>query len=866
MTIIKKEADELMKMNAKKLVFMLGTTLMIAMPNATVSAQEVDSNNQVISNELINLESSSGIEPAMEEKVDEDSKEVVRETNHEEVIVSTLIENISPAEQPEDKKNEEVIEELTENSMNEVKIIENNEVEDEDIAISSTEEKVNESSLDEERITENTLIETTANETPDGEESGETKGTDLEKDNKETTPAVTMKDEQISDELTDVLPTDFYVEKVEDLPDDFIKGVDISTLIAQEQSGVKYYDLNGKEVDLIDYLAQNSVNYIRIRVWNNPYDSDGNGYGGGNNDLEKAIEIGKRATEAGLNVLVDFHYSDFWADPGRQLAPKAWQEMTVDEKATALYEYTKDSLLKLKKAGVNVTMVQVGNETTGSGIAGEKGIEKYQLFKEGSRAIREIDPGIQIALHFTNPEKTDTILNFAKGLSDYAIDYDVFATSYYSYWHGKLENLTHVLQQISQNYNKKTLIAETSYAYTLEDGDGHGNVIGSTTYTDLGGYEATVQGQTNNIRDVIDAANKAGALGIFYWEPAWVPVGKPNWEQNLPIWEKYGSGWASSHAIEYDSNVTESTYGGSAWDNQALFDFNGKALPSIKVFELVNNGYGEVPEREIIEEPKEQFESLLDNPSFEEENLSSYTISEGYVSRLNDTPKDGEYALHFWSEQAIDFDVEQKVFLAPGMYQFNLLMQGDQTGQSENIYAFIKYPDGTLLTSTINLKGYANWQEANINFTLKESTELILGLHVTADAEAWGTTDNWSLKKTGDIAQEPSEKDNEESPIDENSAEEEPNEENPSEENSIENEITNDDENIEIEQEASENESNSESTVDSTLKLDLSANDLIYSSMLPNTGSKNPVYLMLLSYILLTLGTLLLFTKKSTSK
>ncbi|MGX7104980.1 glycosyl hydrolase 53 family protein [Globicatella sanguinis] len=863
MTIIKKEADELMKMNAKKLVFMLGTTLMIAMPNATVSAQEVDSNNQVISNQLINLESRTSIELAMEEKVDEDSKEVVRETNHEEVIVSTLIENIPPAEQPKDKKNEEVIEVLTENSMNEVEIIENNGVEDEDIAISSTEEKVNESSLDEERITENTLIETTANETPDGEESGETKGTDLEKDNKETTPAVTMKDEQISDELNDVLPTDFYVEKVEDLPDDFIKGVDISTLIAQEQSGVKYYDLNGKEVDLIDYLAQNSVNYIRIRVWNNPYDSDGNGYGGGNNDLEKAIEIGKRATEAGLNVLVDFHYSDFWADPGRQLAPKAWQEMTVDEKATALYEYTKDSLLKLKKAGVNVTMVQVGNETTGSGIAGEKGIEKYQLFKEGSRAIREIDPGIQIALHFTNPEKTDTILNFAKGLSDYAIDYDVFATSYYSYWHGKLENLTHVLQQISQDYNKKTLIAETSYAYTLEDGDGHGNVIGSTSDTDLGGYEATVQGQTNNIRDVIDAANKAGALGIFYWEPAWVPVGKPNWEQNLPIWEKYGSGWASSHAIEYDSNVTESTYGGSAWDNQALFDFNGKALPSIKVFELVNNGYGEVPEREIIEEPKEQFESLLDNPSFEEENLSSYTISEGYVSRLNDTPKDGEYALHFWSEQAIDFDVEQKVFLAPGTYQFNLLMQGDQTGQSENIYAFIKYPDGTLLTSTINLKGYANWQEANIDFTLKESTELIFGLHVTADAEAWGTTDNWLLKKTGDIAPNPVEEENEENPSEENPSEESTDEENSGDESSNESETTTDEGNIEKEQESSENDSNSESIVDSNLKPNTSTNNLIYSSMLPNTGSRKPVYLILLGYILLILGTFILLTKKS---
>lgn len=218
----------------------------------------------------------------------------------------------------------------------------------------------------------------------------------------------------------------FYVEKVENLSEDFIKGVDISTLIAQEQSGVQYFDFEGRRVDLINFLSENGVNYIRLRVWNNPYDSNGNGYGAGNSDLNKAIEIGKRATNAGLKVMIDFHYSDFWADPGRQVAPKAWTNMNADEKAQELFKYTKDSLIKLKRAGVNVGIVQVGNETTGSGIAGESGVERYQLFREGTRAIREVDPNIQIALHFTNPEQTETILNYAEELKKNEIDYDFF--------------------------------------------------------------------------------------------------------------------------------------------------------------------------------------------------------------------------------------------------------------------------------------------------------------------------------------------------------------------------------------------------------------------------------------------------------
>lgn len=546
----------------------------------------------------------------------------------------------------------------------------------------------------------------------------------------------------------------FYVEKVNNLPENFIKGVDISTLISQEDSGVKYYDQSGTEKDLITLLSENGVNYVRIRIWNDPYDAAGNGYGAGNSDLEKAITIGQRATAAGMRVFIDFHYSDFWADPGRQVAPKAWSGMSIDDKSQALYDFTKTSLEALKAAGVDVGMVQVGNETTASGIAGESGDERYQLFKAGTEAVRAVDSSILVALHFTNPEKTETILHYAEMLKQFNIDYDIFATSYYSFWHGSLENLTNVLKSVESTYGKKTLVAETSYVHTLEDGDGQTNVIKSDQQTKLGGYPATVQGQANNLRDVIAASADAGALGVFYWEPAWTPVGTTDRASNLPIWEQYGSGWASSYVIPYDPAVNETNYGGSEWDNQALFDFEGNALDSLKVFNLVETGFGVVPEKveELPEtEPTENLINLLDNGSFESDDLSKFAINQSYVSRKTDTPKDGQYALHFWSDSPIDYQVEQAITLDPGIYRFELNMQGDKAGTTEKIYPYVKIGDSQIDGENIHLDGYAIWQNSNVEFTITEPTEIKLGLAVTADAGAWGTTDDWILVKLGEI-------------------------------------------------------------------------------------------------------------------
>lgn len=388
---------------------------------------------------------------------------------------------------------------------------------------------------------------------------------------------------------------DIIVKKIDGLSKEFIKGVDISSVLSLENSGVVFYNEEGKEQDIFKTLKKSGVNYIRVRIFNDPYDKEGKGYGGGNNDLATAIAIGKRATKEDMKVLIDFHYSDFWADPKKQQAPKEWINLNIDEKANALYEYTKNSLIALLDAGVDVGMVQIGNETT-TGLSGETNWNNIsKLMKEGSRAVREVSADkkkeMQIAIHFTNPENSESYDRFAKILDNYKVDYDIFASSYYSFWHGSLDNLTTVLKNISNTYNKKVMVAETSYAYTYEDGDEHGNSIGDTnTYTK--NYPITVQGQATAIRDVMEAVHNVGesGLGVFYWEPAWIPVPGDSYEERAALWETYGSGWASSYAKEYDSEDAGVYYGGSAWDNQALFDFTGKPLPSIDVFKYVHTG------------------------------------------------------------------------------------------------------------------------------------------------------------------------------------------------------------------------------------------------------------------------------------
>jgi len=385
--------------------------------------------------------------------------------------------------------------------------------------------------------------------------------------------------------------SDIYVKKVDNIPEGFIFGMDVSSVLAEEASGVKYYGFDGREQDIFKTLAQAGVTHIRVRVWNDPFDENGNGYGGGNNDINAAVEIGKRATKYGLSLIVDFHYSDFWADPGKQMVPKAWRGMSIEDKTDAVYKYTKECLEKLKAAGVSVGMVQIGNETNGA-LCGEKTWFNIQyLMGAGSKAVREVLPEALVSVHFANPERAGAYENYAWRLDYYELDYDVFASSYYPYWHGTLDNLASVLSTVAEKYGKKVMVMETSYAFTPDDTDFSGNTIsdGGAIVKD---YPFTVQGQANSVRNVIDtiATKTTNGIGVVYWEGAWITVGTSSWEENSAIWEKYGSGWASSYASGYDPDDAGKYYGGSAVDNQAMFDKTGHPLDSLRVFHLVKSG------------------------------------------------------------------------------------------------------------------------------------------------------------------------------------------------------------------------------------------------------------------------------------
>lgn len=635
-----------------------------------------------------------------------------------------------------------------------------------------------------------------------------------------------------------------YIEPIEGLREDFIRGVDISSVLAQEESGVVYYNEAGQEQDIFQTLAEHGVNYIRVRVWNNPYDENGNGYGGGNNDTAKAAEIGRRAAQYHMKLCVDYHYSDFWADPSKQMCPKAWEGMAIEDKSEALYAFTAQSLTEILDAGADVGMVQIGNEIN-NGIAGETDwTKRRQLLQAGSRAVREVaaEKGkrIQIAVHFTDVSDLEGTLALAQKLEDKEIDYDIFAVSYYPFWHGTMENLTETLRLVADTYDKKVLVAENSYPYTPGDGDGSANSIGEADI--LPAYAATVQGQANEVRDVCAAVAAVGepGLGFFYWEPAWIPVHV--WEEsaadaesvltaNRQAWEEKGSGWASSYAAGYDPKDAGVYYGGSSWDNQAMFDYSGQPLESLKVLKYLQCGTlverrvesipavevnipldGEIqmPEmadvcyndRSVTQFPvewneeqlaaidtsaggeyevtgsfvteledeelaREAFEiladssypwhfvahvtvsrrNLLENASFEETDRSMWKIT-GNGTDYQDKAADahsGDFALHFWSNDAVSFTAEQVVTgLAPGTYEFGLYLQGGDAGEDANLYIYADNGREQIAEKTA-VTGWCDWQNPVVQIQVGEDGALKVGASVSCAAKGWGTLDDWYL-------------------------------------------------------------------------------------------------------------------------
>ena len=420
------------------------------------------------------------------------------------------------------------------------------------------------------------------------------------------------------------------IKKVKGMSESSIRGMDISSYLALKKAGVKYYDYEGNETPLLKVLHDNGINYIRIRIWNDPFNADGETYGGGGNDVSTGVEIAKEAAQYDMKVLLDFHYSDFWAEPAVQLVPKAWKKdvNNTEKMCSDVYDFTKESIQKFKDAGANIGMVQVGNEIT-NGLLGiysnrdkgesfnviwgdkKKSTEVNKYLKAGIKAVREYTPQVLVALHLETPNvwKYKTIMNTWKRDN---VDYDVLGSSYYPFWSiaakANTPKTLKDVQTLAASYGKMFAVFETSWVNSLNDGDGTPNSIGDSTNT--GAYEVGPQGQVNELTDLYDTVlSQDNGLGTFYWEGAWIPVkaGWTNWEYNKQIADQYGTGWASKGALGYfpDSKMYykgKAAWGGTSWDNQALFDINGYPLQSLKFYkDSVSKGKEQIIVLKIVD-------------------------------------------------------------------------------------------------------------------------------------------------------------------------------------------------------------------------------------------------------------------------
>jgi len=342
-----------------------------------------------------------------------------------------------------------------------------------------------------------------------------------------------------------------------------VLGADVSSLIKSEDYGGEYFDgadanvCHRRDRSALEILQDHGMDSIRVRVWVNPAD--------GYHDRAEVAEMARRSDARGLAMLIDLHYSDTWADPGHQSKPAAWASYTTAQLTSAVYAHTYAVCNSAKVRGHGPAMIQLGNELN-SGMLWPNGHtwdppnwdNLAGFLKAGYAAVKACSPSTKVVLHLANGGDNGAFRWWFDNITSRGVQFDVIAASYYGYWHGSLGDLQQNLNDVSARYGKDVLVAETAYPFTLADADGWPNIIGLPEQL-VAGYPATPAGQAANFRDVLSivrAVPNGRGLGAFYWDATWIAVDGNGWDPTDPS-------------------------SGDAWENQALFDFTGSALPAM---------------------------------------------------------------------------------------------------------------------------------------------------------------------------------------------------------------------------------------------------------------------------------------------
>jgi arabinogalactan endo-1,4-beta-galactosidase len=330
-------------------------------------------------------------------------------------------------------------------------------------------------------------------------------------------------------------------------------GADVSSVQRSLDLGAKYYNAAGTQADPLDILKGVGVNYVRLRVWNNP----ASGY----NNKAKVLAYAQTVKAKGLKLMIDFHYSDTWADPGKQYKPAAWSSHTIAQLQTDVYNYTYDICNSLKAQGTTPDSVQIGNEINVGMLWNEGKVVNNDftnlslLLKQGYNATKACNSATQVIIHTADADSDANARWFYDGIKAKGVSWDITGLSYYCMWHGTLSNLSSVITDVKSRYGKPVILAETAYPFTASNADSQANSVTGTA--PCSGYAATWAGQASEFTAVQNTARTAGAIGVFYWEPTWYAIS--------------GNGWDPANI-----NGT-----GDQWDNMATFDWTGHLNPNI---------------------------------------------------------------------------------------------------------------------------------------------------------------------------------------------------------------------------------------------------------------------------------------------
>ena len=344
-------------------------------------------------------------------------------------------------------------------------------------------------------------------------------------------------------------------------------GGDISLLPSYISHGANYYDTNGNAISSpLAYFGEQGMNAMRVRLFVNPENASDTHKGEGVcQDLEYVKALGKQIKDAGMALMLDFHYSDTWADPAKQWTPKEWLSLNDEALYQKIYDYTKEALQAMKEAGATPDFIQTGNEISYGMLWGAENTSSPKkcyvnnesnwprfttLLKKAASACREVCPQAKIIIHTERVAQGNVLKQFYNKMKSYNVDYDIIGLSYYPYYHGTLSTLNSVLTDMEKSFpDKKIMIVETGYFHHWQPSN--------VTYDLSGTYPINGEGQKAFTEALINILNDHAQVNGLFW---WFMEANEN-----------GLDW-------YTQRVTDGWYNAGLFDNET-----GKAQPAITI-------------------------------------------------------------------------------------------------------------------------------------------------------------------------------------------------------------------------------------------------------------------------------------------